>query len=165
MQECQWGSGLGWGAGLLTGVRWNCPTPFSPHWSIYSDRQVKTDPSFSFLFSLKHTHNSQWPFYCQISVQLQLFSFFALRSSLSQLSSSPAFKQWCIPQSSLSRPLLLLSYISKWPHSFNEHRLMALQWYALSSFICYDMPDRHTHLDVKKNPQNQSDYLMTSPST
>lgn len=83
------GSGLGWGlgagglgAGLLTGVRWNCPTPFSPHWSIYSDRCVKTDPSFYFLFSLKYTHKSQWPFYCQISVQLQLFSFFALRSFL-----------------------------------------------------------------------------------
>ena len=42
----------------------------------------KDRPIFYFLFSLKHTHKSQWPFYCQISVQLQLFSFFALRSFL-----------------------------------------------------------------------------------
>lgn len=45
----------------------------------------RTDPSSYFLFSLKPTHQSQWPFYCQISVQLQLLSFFALLFQLSFL--------------------------------------------------------------------------------
>ena len=60
------------------------------------------------------------PIFCPTpnsSVSLHWGVFFAFPALFF---SSPAFKHWCIPQNSLSRPLLLLSYIAKWLHSFNE---------------------------------------------
>ena len=135
------------------------------HHSVHTEASNLQDRPIFLLFILfkTHTHKSMailLPNFCLTPTpQFLCTAFPALCFS------SPVFKHWCIPQSSFPRPLLLLSYIFKWPHSFNDHRLMTLQWYALPSFICCDTPNRHPHLDVKKNLRHQSDYLMTTPST